>query len=361
MHVSLSEVEAAVAKAVMGVRLAPGLGEDAGRAAGLMLRSGLGCFADLVGALDAVDSGASAGFDAGRIADGVLAVAGHPAGGRPDAAAGTSGRDGMEMQGRGAPRRSGARTGGMARLSALVAGPTACDLLAAAARGAAGSPRTVTLMSVDYPGVVLHLVLDASRAMKAAVRVAWSRDRCGAGDGRDAGARESGTRIEVVCQAGAVRFERGAATGALGAGPARMSIRLAEPISGHGAGQRGAVGSSDGDGSCGDAGSSDGEGPRGDVGLSDGEGPRGDVGLSDGEGPCGDVGLSDDEGPCGDAGRSGDTGLPEIEDTPGDDGQGGDIDEAVWRRLSAYAERQLVEGDTRSRLTGAGAGVIDTD
>ena len=351
MHVSLSEVEAAVVKASMGVRLAPGLGEDAGRAAGPMLRSGLGCFADLVDALDAVDSGASVGFDADRIAAGVLAVAGHPAGVRPgpappdsavgtggldavagypagvrpDAAAGTPGRDGMEMHGRGAPRRSGARTGGMARLSALVAGPTACDLLAAAAAGAAGSPRAVTLVSVDYPGVVLHLVLDASRAMKAAVRVAWSRDRCSAGEGREGGARESGARVEVVCQAGAARFERGAATGLLGTGPARMSIRLAEPTSGHGAGQ------------------------------------RGDTSSSDGEGRCGDAGRSGGEGACGAAGRSDDAGLPEIEDAPGDDGQGADIDGALWRRLSTYAERQLVEGGVRSRLSGAGAGVIDTD
>ena len=39
-----------------------------------------------------------------------------------------------------------------------------------------------------------------------------------------------------------------------------------------------------------------------------------------------------------------------------DDGDGAETEEAAWRRLSAYAERRLVEGSERSRLAGAGAG-----
>ena len=44
-----------------------------------------------------------------------------------------------------------------------------------------------------------------------------------------------------------------------------------------------------------------------------------------------------------------------------DDGDGAETEEAAWRRLSAYAERRLVEGNERSRLAGAGAGVVDSD
>ena len=40
---------------------------------------------------------------------------------------------------------------------------------------------------------------------------------------------------------------------------------------------------------------------------------------------------------------------------------GVDIDEATWRRVAAYADRLLVVATETSRLTGAGAGVIDTD
>ena len=45
----------------------------------------------------------------------------------------------------------------------------------------------------------------------------------------------------------------------------------------------------------------------------------------------------------------------------GDDGAGADAEDAAWRRLCAHAERRLVEGTERSRLAGAGAGVVDTD
>ena len=38
-----------------------------------------------------------------------------------------------------------------------------------------------------------------------------------------------------------------------------------------------------------------------------------------------------------------------------------DIDEVIWRRIIAYTSRLLVEATKTSRLTGAGAGVIDMD
>ena len=264
MHVSLSEVEAAVVKAVMAVGLPLGLGEDAGRAARLMLRSDLGTLSDLVDALDAVDGGASVGFDADRVSAGRLVP-----------------------------------VDGAKRLSALRAGPTACDLLLAAARSAGGDGRdtvtpavvdtarprdvrgpssgnVVTLAAVDYPTVVLHEVIDVSRHVDAAFLVGWS---IGGGPG-----------IEILCRGGAARLGSGAPAAVSGAGPAEMSIGVVRANSDRGAGT------------------------------------------------------------CG--GKAG--GLDE-------DGDGAEVEEAAWRRLCAHAERRLVAGSERSRLAGAGAGVVDTD
>ncbi|WP_025769675.1 hypothetical protein [Thioalkalivibrio sp. HK1] len=43
------------------------------------------------------------------------------------------------------------------------------------------------------------------------------------------------------------------------------------------------------------------------------------------------------------------------------EGMGGEIEKALWQRLCVLAEKQLVENSERSRLTGAGAGVVDRD
>ncbi len=43
------------------------------------------------------------------------------------------------------------------------------------------------------------------------------------------------------------------------------------------------------------------------------------------------------------------------------EGMGGEIEKALWERLSLLAEKRLVENSERSRLTGAGAKVIDDD
>lgn len=42
-------------------------------------------------------------------------------------------------------------------------------------------------------------------------------------------------------------------------------------------------------------------------------------------------------------------------------GMGGEIEKTLWRRLCILAEKQLVANSERSRLTGAGAGVVDRD
>ena len=268
MHVSLSEVEAAVVKAVMAVGLPLGLGEDAGRAARLMLRSDLGTLSDLVDALDAVDGGASVGFDADRVSAGRLVP-----------------------------------VDGAKRLSALRAGPTACDLLLAAARSAGGDGRdtvtsaavdtarprdvrspgpgnVVTLAAVDYPTMVLHEVIDVSRHVDAAFLVAWS-----IGGGPD---------IEVLCRGGVASLGSCCPPATVsGAGPAEMSIGVVEAV------------------------------------------------LDQGAGTCG-----------GEVGDLGDL---------GEDGDGAEVEEAAWRRLCAHAERRLVAGSERSRLAGAGAGVVDVD
>ena len=267
MHVSLSEVEAAVAKAAMGVGLPPGLGEDAGRAARLMLRSDLGTLSDLVDALDAVDGGASVGFDADRVSAGRLVP-----------------------------------VDGAKQLSALRAGPTACDLLLVAAGSAGGGRRrrdavtpaavdtarprdvrgpgpgnVVTLAAVDCPTVVLHEVIDVSRNIDAAFLVAWSSG--------------GGPRVEVLCRGGVASLGSDAPAGVSGAGPAEMSISVV-------------------------------------------------------------VRASSDQG-----GGTRDGGVGGL----GEDGAGAEAEEAAWHRLSAHAERRLVEGSERSRLAGAGAGVVDSD
>ena len=341
MHVSLSEVEAAVAKAAMAVGLPPGLGEDAGRAARLMLRTGLGALSDLVDALDAVDDGASVGFDADRVSAGMLV----PANGARQlsalragptacdlllAAAGPAGGDGRDA---GTPVSAGRRgdgdrvppVGGGAGSAGSTVTPAAVD--AARRRGVRGSAtldrgtsgedvvdtarrrdvrgpgsrNVVALAAVDYPTVVLHQVLDVSRSTGAPLLVTWpapgtaclvgtraSHSRSNAGAPLPAAWPDGGrARVEVVCRNGAAYVRSGRPATVAGYGPAEMSLGLVEVLSGQEAG-RGA-------------------------------------------------GMF------------------------GGDGAGAEVEDAVWRRLCAHAARRLVEGTERSRLAGAGAGVADTD
>ena len=337
MHVSLSEVEAAVAKAAMAVGLPPGLGEDAGRAARLMLRTGLGALSDLVDALDAVDDGASVGFDADRVSAGMLV----PANGARQlsalragptacdlllAAAGPAGGDGRDT---GAPAgRSGdgdrippvgggagstvtpaaavdtARRRGVRGSATLDRGMSGEDVAHTARRRdirGPGSRNVVALAAVDYPTVVLHQVLDVSRSIGAPLLVTWpapgtacpvgtraSHSRSNAGAPLPAAWPDGGrARVEVVCRNGAAYVRSGRPATVAGHGPAEMSLGLVEAFSGQEAG-RGA-------------------------------------------------GMF------------------------GDDGAGAEVEDAVWRRLCAHAARRLVEGTERSRLAGAGAGVADTD
>ena len=331
MHVSLSEVEATVAKAAMGVGLPPGLGEDAGRAAALMLRSGFGALSDLAGALDAVDGGASAGIDTDRVAARRLVPA-----------------------------------NGAAQLSALRAGPTACDLLLAAAGPAGGDGRdaaasaatgtarprgirgpgpgnVVTLAAVDYPTVVLHHVLDVSRSIDTPLLVAWFPPGA---------ACPVRTRASRPQHAGGVGFSGVTSPGhgkqaaaARGLRPERRILETARPVGTRAARPRSNVGAPlpaawpDGEGVCIEVVCRNGAMTLRSGAFGDASGP-GPAEMSIGFLEA----LSDRE-----AGAS------------GDDGAGGEIEDATWHRLCVWAERRLVESTERSRLDGAGAGVVDTD
>ena len=236
MHISLSELETTLCKAASGVGLALGLGEEAGLAAKWMAINGIaspGAFAD---ALDALDSGRSGRFKADLAAGGAFVASGV----------------------------------GLA-LSALQAGPSACDLLEAA--DLSGSdPGTVTMTAVDVPAVVLYEALAASNRITRGIRVTWQ-------------ARD-GKAIKAVCRGGRLDFEKGVAGDLEAPGPADLSMTLTayEPDAARSDSARDAV-------------------------------------LADGI----------------------------------------TVDDACWSLVLAYAKRCLVEATDASRLTGAGAGALDTD
>lgn len=234
MHVSLSEVQTTMVKAAVAVGLPLGLGEDAGRAARHMMACGVGSIAAFADALDAVGAGRSTGFDANR------AIAGD----------------------------FGPKPAGL-RLSAIRAGPSACDLVAAAARTDIGLSR-IALTDVDVPIVVLFQALAASADMAHGPCVTWN-----AGDGV----------LEAVCWRGALVLIQGAPEDLRATGPGDIAM--------HSVARQ----------------------PRGSAITVD---PR----------------LRRD---------------------------GVEIDAATWRRVATYADRLLVAATETSRLTGAGAGVVDTD
>lgn len=229
MRVSLSEVETTVRKASVGVGLALGLAEDAGRAAGWAALVGVGDPGLFAAALEALDTGRSVGADADRAATGTLAP-----------------------------------VDGAGPLSALIAGPAACDAL----RSVAG---TVTLIAVDHPAVVLFEALEICDGLAGELRVDW----------RDPG----GAAIEVVRRGDGIIDGLAKRPTLAGLGPADM--RLA---------------------------------------LTDGRAPP----------PAAAV-------------------RPDVL------AEGVAVDDARWRCIAAFAARLLVEGTEASRLSGAGAGVVDVD
>lgn len=235
MHVSLSEVQTTVCKSAVAVGLPFGLGEDAGRAARHMMASGIGSLAAFVDALDAVDQEQSTGFDAER------AIAGN----------------------------FGPKPGGQL-LSALHAGPSACDLVASMASTVLKIER-ITLTDIDVPTVILFEALAASVDMDKGQCVAWNLG--------------GGGVIEAVCWRGSLALIKGTPEDLLEAGSTEITLRLVARK------------------------------PRAQAITVDQRIQR----------------------------------------------DGVEIDEAMWRRVTAYADRLLVKATETSRLTGAGAGVVDTD
>ena len=192
---------------------------------------GVGDPAVFAAALEAVDTGRSVGADA------VRARAGHLA---PDDDA--------------------------SPLSALLAGPTACDGLLSAADATA-----VTLSAVDHPAVVLFEALEACDGLAGELRVDWRHPE--------------GAAIEVV--------------------------------------------------------------RRGD-GMIDGLADRRTLA---GHGPV-DMRL---------ALIGGRVPPPAAPARPDVLAEGVAVDDACWRCIAAFAARLLVDGTKASRLSGAGAGVVDVD
>ena len=126
----MSEVQTFVWKAAVAVGLPLGLSEDAGRAARSMVASGVGSFAAFVDAHGAIDKGRSTGFDTDRAIGGNFC------------------------------QKPASRL-----LSAMRAGPSACDLIASAASAEIGLGR-ITLFGVDVPKDQKEVELERDRNRK---------------------------------------------------------------------------------------------------------------------------------------------------------------------------------------------------
>lgn len=177
MHVSLSELATTIARAVRGVGLPAGLGEDAAAAAREMTRHGVDSGAAMLPALVSLDEARSSRY---RVDDALEAG------------------------------RWRALDGNL--LSALwTAGPLGdCLVSAAAGRQPAGAVR---VEAVDAPAVVLFSLLAATRGM-------------GAG-GRALAAGLAGTGEEICCHQGLLRASPAALDAWLQARGADLSIRPA--------------------------------------------------------------------------------------------------------------------------------------
>lgn len=136
MHVSLNEFEGALTKAVKGVGLPFGIGEEAARAVRQAAVADLDCLGAFVAALDALDGGHAGAYEPGEAMNGAL---------RP---------------------RAGAV------LSSLLAGPAACDILSTRAATGQTEPR-VDLSKVDVPLVVLAETLALAAERNADLLIGW--------------------------------------------------------------------------------------------------------------------------------------------------------------------------------------------
>ena len=171
MRVSLGEIDTTMQKVAVALGLGLGLGVEAGRAALAMAAADFDpapAFAEAFDALDgdALGDSTSSGLDPVRA-----------------------------IQRDFAPARDGTR------LSALLAAPSICDLLAL---GVADGP--ITVRAVDVPIVVLMTVLSRIGHAAESIRVAWRGPNEGS----------------AICGGNGLHFEEG--SGDMASGPADISI-----------------------------------------------------------------------------------------------------------------------------------------
>lgn len=170
MHVSLSELENTLVKAVTGLGLPLGTGEEAGRAARQAALDGWNALPAFVTALEALAGGVSGAFDQDTAAEGLFRSA-----------------------------------DGSVALSALLAAPPACDLLLA-------SDAPVTLEGVDCPGVVLAQIRGRLVSSPRMDRVLFA---CGDGESES---------LSVLCCAAGSKNPRDATAKLFEVGPNTVTL-----------------------------------------------------------------------------------------------------------------------------------------
>jgi len=174
LHVSLSEVESTISKAVMGVGLPVGLGDEAGLAARHMMGAGLGIGTLFENALQAVDQNRSVGFKIDNSC----------------------------------PVRFTPDINGLL-LSSIISGPSAFDL-ASLITIEKGEPATVTLSRVDVPGIILFEALANTLDAPLGHCVSWNR---------------TGKRsVKAICWDGSLYLIKGVPVELLMGGPSDITI-----------------------------------------------------------------------------------------------------------------------------------------
>ncbi|MBM10290.1 MAG: hypothetical protein CMF69_12130 [Magnetovibrio sp.] len=233
LQVSLSEIETSICKAVSATSLPVSFGEDAGRAARCMAESGIGSLVAFVEALDALNNGQSTGFNTQCAAMGKFIP------------------------------KLDAR-----HLSALYAGPSACDLLVST-HDVGPEYAAITLENVDKPLIILFESLVTSIDRTFGLHLSWKTQHS----------------IQAICWRGALTIVEGSSQNLCTSGPAKMSIlRITKPP----------------------------------TNMEPAWSPQRTKKLTY-------------------------------------------VEEEVWHRLISYTNRLLVDSTEKSRLTGAGAGITDTD
>lgn len=235
MHISLAEVQTSISKATLAIGLPIAHGADAGSAARYMMEIGLGSFAAFVDAIDSLEAGKSIEFGANQAIKGTFLAA---------------------------------RTG--KQLSALHAGPSACDLIVSSTPGLTSYQR-ITLTDIDVPIVILFELLNGLKNFEAGVYVGWNEGTKG--------------QVKLLCWKGSLVFIKGEKTDLAPTGPQIITVDVVKKK------------------------------PRNLIIPAGRHVQRTFV----------------------------------------------NINQKTWRRVAKYASRQLVQSTITSKLSGAGAGIVEVD